>query len=55
MLNMVVMHHHDKNSSWFKMHIKRLDDYLWVAEDGMKMQGCKFDNFITNLIIILFY
>ena len=23
----------------FKMHIPRIDDYLWVAEDGVKMQG----------------
>ena len=20
-------------------HLARIDDYLWVAEDGMKMQG----------------
>lgn len=23
----------------FRKHIPRIDDYLWVAEDGMKMQG----------------
>ena len=23
----------------FKKHIPRLQDYLWVAEDGMKMAG----------------
>lgn len=38
------------NSSWvdggkkasheaFQRHLQRVDDYLWVAEDGMKMQG----------------
>ena len=23
----------------FQRHLQRVDDYLWVAEDGMKMQG----------------
>lgn len=27
------------DSEAFKRHCARLDDYLWVAEDGMKMQG----------------
>lgn len=27
-----------KDSAAFKRHVGRLDDYLWVAEDGMKMQ-----------------
>lgn len=27
------------DSPAFKRHVARLDDYLWVAEDGMKMQG----------------
>jgi len=26
-------------SEAFQRHIPRIDDYLWVAEDGMKMQG----------------
>ena len=29
-----------KDSAAFKRHVGRLDDYLWVAEDGMKMQVC---------------
>ncbi|WVZ15640.1 hypothetical protein V8G54_013206 [Vigna mungo] len=29
----------DPNSQAFKCHISRIKDYLWVAEDGMKMQG----------------
>jgi cycloartenol synthase len=29
----------DPNSDAFKKHLPRLKDYLWVAEDGMKMQG----------------
>ena len=28
----------DPNSDAFKKHLPRLKDYLWVAEDGMKMQ-----------------
>ncbi|XP_027180492.1 beta-Amyrin Synthase 2-like [Coffea eugenioides] len=27
------------NSSFFKCHLARVPDYLWVAEDGMKMQS----------------
>lgn len=27
------------DSEAFQKHLTRLDDYLWVAEDGMKMQG----------------
>ncbi|GAB4817280.1 hypothetical protein N2152v2_004326 [Parachlorella kessleri] len=29
----------DPDSEAFKQHLPRLQDYLWVAEDGMKMQG----------------
>lgn len=29
----------DNNNPDFKKHMARVDDYLWVAEDGMKMQG----------------
>ncbi|KAG6480210.1 hypothetical protein ZIOFF_063690 [Zingiber officinale] len=29
----------DPNSKAFKLHLPRIYDYLWVAEDGMKMQG----------------
>jgi len=28
----------DPNSEAFKLHLPRIYDYLWVAEDGMKMQ-----------------
>jgi cycloartenol synthase len=28
-----------KKCEEFQRHIPRVDDYLWVAEDGMKMQG----------------
>ena len=29
----------NKPNESFYRHVARLDDYLWVAEDGMKMQG----------------
>lgn len=28
----------NSNSSAYKRHLARLPDYLWVAEDGMKVQ-----------------
>lgn len=28
----------DPHGKPFKMHLARIPDYLWVAEDGMKMQ-----------------
>ncbi|KAJ0030218.1 hypothetical protein Pint_13912 [Pistacia integerrima] len=30
----------DPNSQAFKLHLPRIKDYLWLAEDGMKMQDC---------------
>ncbi|PQQ11008.1 cycloartenol Synthase [Prunus yedoensis var. nudiflora] len=30
---------HYPNSKAYKNHLSRIKDYLWVAEDGMKMQG----------------
>lgn len=38
-LNMLCCWVEDPNSNAFKSHLPRLLDYLWVAEDGMKMQG----------------
>ncbi|XP_022642971.1 lanosterol synthase-like [Vigna radiata var. radiata] len=40
-LNMVCCWVEDPNSEAFKCHISRIKDYLWVAEDGMKMQAGK--------------
>ena len=34
-----VFHAYGKNSAQFKKHVERWADYLWVAEDGIKMQG----------------
>ncbi|OMP07288.1 Prenyltransferase/squalene oxidase [Corchorus olitorius] len=38
-LNMLCCWVEDPNSESFKLHIPRIFDYLWLAEDGMKMQG----------------
>ncbi|KAF2578016.1 hypothetical protein F2Q68_00003568 [Brassica cretica] len=38
-LNMLCCWVEDPNSEAFKLHLPRIHDYLWVAEDGMKMQG----------------
>lgn len=39
-INMVVTHHRcGPDSEEFRRHRERLPDYLWVAEDGMRMQG----------------
>lgn len=34
-----IWHAHGKDSEQFKNHVNRWYDYLWVAEDGMKMSG----------------
>jgi cycloartenol synthase len=36
----------DPNSKAFKLHTERVYDFLWVAEDGMKMQVFKSSSFI---------
>ncbi|KAF8020214.1 hypothetical protein BT93_G0805 [Corymbia citriodora subsp. variegata] len=38
-LNMVCCYIENPNSKAYKHHLSRIKDYLWVAEDGMKMQG----------------
>ncbi|KAI8565908.1 hypothetical protein RHMOL_Rhmol03G0297400 [Rhododendron molle] len=38
-LNMLCCWAEDPNSEAFKLHLPRIYDYLWLAEDGMKMQG----------------
>ncbi|XP_066320895.1 cycloartenol synthase-like [Miscanthus floridulus] len=38
-LNMLACWIEDPKSEAFKLHIPRVYDYLWLAEDGMKMQG----------------
>lgn len=38
----------DPNSDAFKKHIARVQDYLWVAEDGMRMQSFGSQNWDTG-------
>ncbi|KAL5769098.1 hypothetical protein ACOSQ2_015881 [Xanthoceras sorbifolium] len=38
-LNMVCCWVENPNSEAYKCHLSRIKDYLWLAEDGMKMQG----------------
>lgn len=38
-LNMLCCWVEDPNSEAFKLHLPRIFDFLWLAEDGMKMQG----------------
>ncbi|KAK6284757.1 hypothetical protein POUND7_003709 [Theobroma cacao] len=38
-LNMLSCWVEDPYSESFKLHLPRILDYLWIAEDGMKMQG----------------
>ncbi len=34
-----VWHNHGKDAEEFQNHVKRWKDYLWIAEDGAKMNG----------------
>ncbi|KAK8936182.1 Cycloartenol synthase [Platanthera zijinensis] len=38
-LNMLCCWVENQNSEAFKLHLPRVYDYLWIAEDGMKMQA----------------
>jgi len=38
-INMLCCWLEDPNSEAYKKHLPRIYDYLWVAEDGLKMQG----------------
>jgi cycloartenol synthase len=38
-MNMLCCSWEDSESDHFKKHVPRIFDYLWLAEDGMKMQG----------------
>nr|A0A125SXN2.1 RecName: Full=Alpha-onocerin synthase LCD [Lycopodium clavatum]BAU46472.1 onocerin synthase [Lycopodium clavatum] len=39
-LNMLCCWLEDRNSDAFKKHLSRVLDFLWLSEDGMKMQVC---------------
>ncbi|XP_062105043.1 cycloartenol synthase-like [Humulus lupulus] len=38
-LNMICCWVEDPHSDAYKSHLSRIKDYLWLAEDGLKMQG----------------
>ncbi len=38
-MNMLSCFIDDPNGEAFKRHLCRVEDYLWLAEDGMKMKG----------------
>ena len=42
----------DPNSEAFKLHLPRIYDYLWLAEDGMKMQASL--PFLSKLCFIFY-
>lgn len=37
-LNAIVCWLEGPNSEPFKMHLARMEDYIWIAEDGMKIK-----------------
>lgn len=45
----------DPNSEAFKLHIPRVYDYLWVAEDGMKMQVSSTCLVVSYAIFLYFF
>ena len=41
-INMLSVYYEDgADSATFKKHYDRMFDYLWLANDGMKMQVCR--------------
>nr|WNA08418.1 lanosterol synthase [Cyclocarya paliurus] len=41
----------DPNSEAYKLHLARLPDYYWVAEDGLKIQGLGTQTWVAVLAI----
>ncbi|XP_024994925.1 shionone synthase-like [Cynara cardunculus var. scolymus] len=41
----------DPNGVCFKKHLARIPDYIWVAEDGMKMQGTNSQVWDASLVV----
>ncbi|XP_011085901.1 beta-amyrin synthase-like [Sesamum indicum] len=41
----------DPNGDYFKKHLARIPDYIWVAEDGMKMQSFGSQEWDTSFAI----
>ena len=42
----------DPNGDYFKKHLARIPDYIWVGEDGIKMQVRKHVQFLIFKIIV---
>ena len=42
----------DPNGDYFKKHLARIPDYIWVGEDGIKMQVRKQVQFLIFEIIV---
>ena len=52
----------DQNGDYFKKHLARVPDYIWVAEDGIKMQVraclitpfkiCYIENIHTHICLL---
>ncbi|XP_062078769.1 beta-amyrin synthase-like [Humulus lupulus] len=41
----------DPNGDYFKKHLARIPDFMWVAEDGMKMQTFGSQGWDTSLVM----
>ena len=39
----------DPNGDYFKKHLARIPDYIWIAEDGMKMQVRSYYYFFKTM------
>lgn len=53
LLNMVFCWIDEPDSPAFFRHLARLTDYLWLGEDGMKMQVRTTNKFIYELNFVL--
>ncbi|PIA38278.1 hypothetical protein AQUCO_02800155v1 [Aquilegia coerulea] len=50
-LNMLACWAEDPDSDAFKYHLARVHDYLWIAEDGMKVQSLGSQNWDTSFAL----
>ncbi|KAB8692523.1 hypothetical protein FH972_026345 [Carpinus fangiana] len=50
-LSMLACWVEDPNGNAFKKHIARIPDFIWVAEDGIKMQACGSQSWDTSFAI----
>ncbi|CAH8388869.1 unnamed protein product [Eruca vesicaria subsp. sativa] len=50
-MSMLACWNEDPNGEYFKKHLARIPDYLWIAEDGMKLQSFGSQLWDTSLAI----